>query len=274
MIDCGEGTQRQFHKFGFHDSKLEYIFISHAHGDHCLGLIGMLSSMSLDGRDKDMDIYIPADLEPLLKAQIDFFIPHAEFEIHLHPVDCQVPVRIFSDSNFEVTALPLNHRVPCYGFLFREQQGNRHIKSEHIEKYGIPYDKIERIQHGEDFITEDGQVIDNDLLTTPPAPSRGYAYISDTRPMMEYAELLQGVDLIYHEATFCEGDEELACRYHHATASEAADFADQCGAGKLLLGHFSSRYRDETCLLDSAVKLFPHTMLANEGMTVEVEKLV
>jgi len=270
MIDCGEGTQRQFQKFGFHNSQLENIFISHAHGDHCLGLIGFLSSMSLDSRRKAINLYIPANFEQILKAQIDFFLPHAEFEIHVHPIECKAPTQIFSDNNFVVTAFPLNHRVPCYGFLFQEQQGNRHIKPECIGQYGISYDKIEPIQHGGDFTTADGQVIPNAELTTPPSPTRRYAYISDTRPMMEYTELLQDIDLLYHEATYCEGDEELACQYNHSTASEAAEFAQKCGAGKLLLGHFSSRYNDETCLLELAVRHFPDIMLANEGVTVHL----
>ena len=270
LIDCGEGTQRQFHKFGFHEGQLGNIFISHAHGDHCLGLIGLLSSMSLNSRYRSLNIYIPADFEQMLRAQIDFFMPHAEYDIRIYPIDCQEPTLIHSDTHFEVTAFPLHHRVPCYGFLFRERQGKRHIKPEAIQTYNIPYPEIEFIQGGRDFTTIEGKVIPNEELTTPPALTRSYAYLSDTQPMKEHVELLQGVDLLYHDATYCEGDEQLAFQYDHSTASQAAEFAQKCNAGKLILGHFSSRYDSEERLLEHAVKHFPHTILADEGLNVKI----
>lgn len=270
MVDCGEGTQRQFRKYKFHDSQMENIFISHAHGDHCLGLIGLLSSMSLDNRYNDINLYVPADFEEMLKMQINFFIHHADFNIRIHPIDCQVPTLIHSDEHFEVTALPLVHRVPCYGFLFQEKQGDRHIKAECIEQYNIPRRDIQGIREGLDFTAADGRIIPNEELTIPPDLTRSYAYLSDTRPMMEYVSLLQDVDLIYHDATYCEGDESLACQYNHSTASEAAEFAKKCNAGKLLLGHFSSRYGDEAMILKRAAKHFPRIMLADEGLTVEI----
>ena len=270
MIDCGEGTQTQLMRYGFHPGQLENIFISHAHGDHCFGLVGLLSSLSLDKRTTDINIHVPADFVEILKAQIDFFVTHAEFSIRIHPIDCQEPTLIFSDLHFDVTAFPLEHRVPCYGFLFREKQGSRHIIPECIEKYGIPRPEIDRIRGGGDFTTADGRVIPNEVLTTPPDPVRSYAYVSDTRPVMQYAELLQGVDLLYHDATYCEGDEELAYKYDHSTASQAAEFAKACNAGKLLLGHFSSRYETEDCFLECATRYFPNVLLADEGVTVRI----
>lgn len=270
MIDCGEGTQTQFMRYGFHPGQLENIFISHAHGDHCFGLIGLLSSLSLNQRTTDINLHVPADFVDILKAQIDFFITHAEFGIHIRPIDCQEPTLIYSDQHFDVTAFPLEHRVPCYGFLFREKQGSRHIIPECIEKYGIPRPEIERIRGGGDFTTTDGRVIPNEVLTTPPDPVRSYAYVSDTRPVMQYAELLQGVDLLYHDATYCEEDEELARKYDHSTAAQAAEFAKTCNAGKLLLGHFSSRYKTEDCFLECATRYFPNVILADEGVTVRI----
>lgn len=270
MIDCGEGTQMQLMKYGFHTSQLENIFISHAHGDHCLGLVGLLSSLSLNSRHDDIHLHVPADFESLLRAQLDYFIPHTDFNIHIHPIDCQEPTLIFSDKHFDVTAIPLNHRIPCYGFLFREQPDERHIKAECIKNYNIPYAEIASIKSGADFTSADGQIIPNSELTTPPEPTRSYAYLSDTQPVMQYAELLQGVNLIYHDATFCEGDEQLASQYEHSTASQAAEFAKACRAGKLLLGHFSSRYKTEELLLELASRHFPHTMLADEGLTVKI----
>jgi len=270
MVDCGEGTQTQLMRYGFRPGQLENIFVSHSHGDHCLGLAGLLSSLSLDQRTADINLHVPADLVDILKAQIDFFVTHAEFAIHIHPIDCQEPTLIFSDQHFDVTAFPLEHRVPCYGFLFREKQGERHIIPECIEEYDIPRSEINRIRGGGDFTTADGRVIPNEMLTTPPNPVRSYAYLSDTRPVMRYADLLRGVNLLYHDATYCEGDEELASKYDHSTAAQAAEFARACGAGKLLLGHFSSRYKTEVCFLDCATRYFPHVVLAEEGLTVDV----
>ena len=270
MIDCGEGTQTQFLRYGFHPGQLEHIFISHAHGDHCLGLVGLLSSLSLDKRTTDINLHVPADFVDILKAQIDFFVTHAEFDIRIHPIDTQEPTLIFSDQHFDVTAFPLEHRVPCYGFLFREKAGSRHIIPECIRQYAIPRMEIERIRGGGDFTAADGRVIPNEVLTIPPDPVRSYAYLSDTRPVMRYADLLQGVDLIYHDAAYCEGDEELAAKYDHSTASQAAEFAKACGAGKLLLGHFSSRYKSEDCFLECANRYFPDVILADEGVKVKI----
>jgi ribonuclease Z len=270
MIDCGEGTQMQLMKYGFHPGQLGNIFISHAHGDHCLGLVGLLSSLSLDKRTTDINLHVPSDFVDILKAQIDFFVTHTEFDIRIHPIECQEPTLIFSDQHFDVTAFPLEHRVPCYGFLFREKAGSRHIIPECIQQYGISRTEIERIRGGGDFTAADGQIIPNEKLTTPPDPVRSYAYLSDTRPVMQYADLLRGVDLLYHDATYCEGDEELACKYDHSTASQAAEFAKVCGAGKLLLGHFSSRYGGEDWLLERALGHFPRIVLANEGLTVKI----
>lgn len=270
MIDCGEGSQVQLMRYGVHSGSLGHIFISHAHGDHCLGLPGLLSSMSLNSRKDDINIYVPADFVQMLQSQIDFFVTHPDFAIHIHPIDCSEPTLIFADQNFRVTAFPLEHRVPCYGFLFQEQAKTRHIKPESIQQYGIPYNGIAQIQAGEDFAAADGRIIPNEELTTPAVPPRSYAYLSDTLAVPQYADMLQGVDLIYHDATYDEGDELLATQYYHATSRQAAEFAQACQAGKLLLGHFSSRYNSETALLEHAVKVFPETLLADEGLTVKI----
>jgi len=270
MIDCGEGTQVQLLRHKIHTGKLEHIFISHSHGDHCLGLAGLLSSLALDNRYLEVNLHVPSDLEPILQAQIDFFVRHRNFDIRIHPIDCLQPTVVFKDNNVKVTAFPLDHRVPYYGFLFHEQPGDRHIKPECIRQHGIPYDAIRSIQCGLDFLTSDGRIIPNQELTTPPDPTRSYAYLSDTLVVPQYAELLQNVDLLYHDATYCAGDEELAYKYHHATSKQAAEFAKTCHARKLLLGHFSSRYKDENWLLEHATDVFPDTLLADEGLTVAI----
>lgn len=271
MIDCGEGTQTQLQRYGLHPGKLEHIFISHGHGDHCLGLPGLLSTLSLLSRSKGVHLHVPADFAPLLQAQIDFFVPNAEYEILLHPIECAEPAVIFSDRNFEVTAFPLEHRVPCYGFLFREQPGDRHIKAESIQRHGIPYSEIPSIKQGKDFTADDGRRIPNRELTTPPDPSRSFAYLSDTRPVPQYAALLKNVDLLYHDTTYLEGFEELARNYFHSTTREAAEFATKCQAKALLLGHFSTRHeKQEHLLLENARQYFPNPILADEGLSVKI----
>lgn len=271
MIDCGEGTQIQILRYGLHTAQLNNIFITHAHGDHCLGLVGLISSLSLNGRTQVMNIYVPYNFVSILRSQLDFFVPHAQFEVKIHSIECNVPDVIFSDEKIEITAFPLNHRVPCYGFLFREVSGDRHIRPEVIEQYGIPYDRIGDIKRGSDFVTQEGRIIPNAKMTLPPTQIRSYAFVSDTRPMMEYAELLHGVDLLYHEATYVCNESSLAIANQHSTAEEAAEFALKSNAGRLLLGHFSSRYeRNEQIVLDEAVAIFKNTELAEEGKVFEI----
>lgn len=270
MIDCGEGTQMQLVKCGFRQGKLRHVFISHSHGDHCLGLIPMLSSFALEGRSYDLNIYAPSDLIEFLQNQISFFIHNASFEIIFHSIDCQHPTVIHTDSNLKVTAFPLDHRVPCYGFLFQENMGERHIKKDCITQYHIPYDRIKEIKCGADYTLSNGVVIPNADLTDPPASARSYAYCSDTRPVMRWAELLNGVDLLYHEATYSNHYQSLAVEVFHSTAEEAATFAVQCHAKRLLLGHFSSRLNGEDELLQEALRIFPNTSLADEGMEVRI----
>ena len=271
MIDCGEGTQQQLLRYNIHPGKLQNIFISHAHGDHCLGLVGMLSSWALNGRQEEVNIYVTSDFEPILQAQIGFFIHHAEFSIRIHTVDCLEPSVIFEDRSFSVTAFPLNHRVPCYGFLFKEKEGKRHHRKECIEQYGIPFTQCEAIRSGADFVTAEGVTIPNDLLTTPPDNPRSYAYVCDSRPVPEHADLLHGVDLLYHDSTYMNDQLDKACTYCHSTAGEAAQFAAKCDAGLLLLGHVSSRYEsDEDLLLREAVEQFPRVQLADEGLQLKI----
>lgn len=270
MLDCGEGTQIQILKYKLHTGKLEHIFISHSHGDHCLGLVGLLSSSALNNRLQNIHLHVPADLEPILCAQIGFFVQHSNFEILIHPIQCDTPTLIFEDKYFRVSAFPLEHRVPCYGFLFQEKGQERHIRPECIRQYGIPFERIDSIKGGQDFATADGRIIPNAELTLPPSPTRRYAYFTDTRPMTAYADQLHGVDLLYHDATYAH-NHELAAQYHHSTAVEAAEFANLCHARQLLLGHFSTRYDNiEDTILKSATEVFPESRLADEGMKVEI----
>ena len=269
LVDCGEGTQNQLMRFKIRQKPLENIFISHAHSDHCLGLVGLLSSMALNERRKSLRVFCPSDLEAILKANLAFFLPRVGFDILIHPIDSDSPTLIYSDKLLEVTAFPLIHRVPCYGFLFKERSV-AHIRPECIRQYGIPFSAIEGIRCGDDFLTTDGRRIPNSELVSTVSPVRSYAYLTDTRPMPAYTELLRGADLIYHDATYAAEDAALAQQYTHSTAAEAAVFAGRCHAKQLLLGHYSSRYEDETVLLAQAREIFPDTLLSDEGLTVDI----
>ncbi len=270
MVDCGEGAQLQFVKQQFHSRQLHHVFISHAHGDHCLGLVPMISSLSLEGRRADLHVYAPSELIEQLKTQIAFFVHEMSFELLFHRIDCQEPTRLCSANGLTVTAFPLDHVVPCYGFLFEDAVEELNIRKECIQQYSIPYEKIVEIKHGQDYVTEEGICIPNAELTLPPALPRRYAYCSDTRPVMALADLLSDVDLLYHEATYTCEFLELAIANGHSTAEEAARFAAECHAKRLLIGHYSSRYKDEESLLKEASEVFADTLLAHEGLRVEI----
>ena len=270
MVDCAEGTQIQFFRMDFHPSRLNHIFISHTHGDHCLGLIGLLSTLSLSHRTADINIYAPEEFESMLFSQIEYFIPHVSFKVVFHALDSDEGKTIMDDGNIYVNAFPLEHRVPCYGFLFCEKEKGNKINKNSIERYNIPIEAMAGIKAGKDFVCSDGKVIPNSELTIPALPPRKYAYCSDTKPALRLTETLQGVNLLYHDSTYIDADSELATDTGHSTACQAASFAKQCGAKKLILGHFSSRYKDESIILDEALKVFPDSVLANEGLCVSL----
>ena len=271
MIDCGEGTQIQLCRSHLRFTKLSCVFLSHLHGDHCLGLIGMISSFGLLGRTAPMHVYAPAHYEALLKLQLDMFCSMLDFEVVFHPVDTTKHQVIYEDRSMTVSSLPLNHRVPCCGFLFKEKETLPHIRRDMLDFYGIPYSQINNIKKGQGWTTEDGRLIPNDKLVSPPDPVRAYAYCSDTAYIPTLQEHITGVNLLYHESTYSVENENNAKKYAHSTAQDAATVACEAGVGQLMLGHFSAKYPDENVLLDEAKRLFPNTILANEGLVVNVK---
>lgn len=270
MIDCGEGTQMQMrlNKVGF--QKLRNIFISHLHGDHCFGLIGIISSMGLLGRLTPLHIYGPQNLGELLKMQLRLFCEGMEYAVEFHPVPTTEYQLIYEDRSMEVYTLPLKHRIPCCGYLFREKPTLPHIRREMIDFYNIPNVYINNIKNGADWVMDDGTVISNDRLTTPPSPTRSYAYCSDTAFKPDLQQYLDGVDLLYHEATFGKEREERAKITYHSTAEQAAIMAQSCHAKQLLIGHYSAHYTDVTPLLEEAKAIFPNTIAAHEGMKIKL----
>ncbi|NDW18862.1 ribonuclease Z [Dysgonomonas sp. 216] len=266
MVDCGEGAQLQMRKSKLSFSKLNSIFISHLHGDHCFGLMGLISTLGLLGRTADLTIYAVAELEDILRPQLDFFCRDMIYKVLIKPFDAEKNAVIYEDRSIKVSTIPLKHRVPCAGFLFEEKEGDRHIIPDMVKYYNVPVKELQYIKRGEDFTTPDGQIIPCNKLTRPADPVRKYAYCSDTAYSEEIIPIIAGVDLLYHEATFGNADKHRAPKTKHTTAEQAALIAKTAGVKELMLGHFSSRYPDNNMLLSEAKAIFSNTILANENL--------
>lgn len=265
MVDCGEGTQLQLRRYHIHFSFINHIFISHLHGDHCFGLIGLISTFGMLGRTAPLHIYADPKLEELMKPQIDYFCKGMNYPLFFHNIDPTRQQTIYEDNTITVETLPLSHRIPCCGFLFREKPKKRHLIGDVANYYNIPTYMRQSIKDGADFITPEGEVIPNCRLTKEPDPSRSYAYCSDTAPCRFGGGVLDGVDLLYHEATFAESEKERAAQTFHSTARQAAQAAKDAGVKRLLIGHYSSRYDTADVQLDEAREIFPNTIAAEEG---------
>ncbi|MBQ2787056.1 MAG: ribonuclease Z [Bacteroidaceae bacterium] len=270
MIDCGEGTQLQLRKSHLHFSFINHIFISHLHGDHCFGLIGLISTFGLLGRNAPLHIYAHPMLQKIIQPQMDFFCKELPYHVEFHNIDPTQHKTIYEDKSITVETLPQKHRIPCCGFLFKEKPKKRHIIGEMMEYYNIPTYLRQGIKDGDDFTTPDGQIIPNYRLTRDADPSRSYAYCSDTLPCPENKTYLNDINLLYHEATFAESEKKRAAETFHSTALQAAEIAIEAKVHKLIIGHFSSRYTDDNILLDEATELFPNTELAYEGATFSI----
>lgn len=268
MLDCAEGTQMALRKSHIAFSRLQAIFLTHLHGDHVFGLLGMLSTFGLLGRLQELHIYGPTDLQRVFQPQIDYFCADSPYKIILHEIDSKIPQTIYEDRSVIVSTLPLKHRVPCCGYLFCEKPTARHIRRDAIDAFQIPISQINNIKAGMDWTTPDGELIPNHLLTTPPDPIRSYAYCTDTSYSIQLADMLKDTTCIYHEATFTDEHSILAKKTYHCTASQAAEIARAAHAQRLILGHFSSRYKSEETLLQEAQQIFPNTILAEDGMRI------
>jgi len=265
LIDCGEGTQMQLFRYGIKSNRIGHIFISHLHGDHYLGLVGLLSSMHLVGRKTDLHLYGPSDLEEILSIQFRCSDTVLRYNLIFHPTNPQAEEVIFESPAFKVTSFPLTHRIACTGFRFDEGRRSATIIGELVEKIDIPKVYISRLKKGIDYTAPDGTVHKASELTTPAPASRSYAFCSDTVRVSDYLPSIKGVDLLYHESTFLHEMVDRAKETLHTTALEAAEIAIEVGAKKLLLGHYSARYRDLQPLLEEARSIFPSTQLSVEG---------
>lgn len=270
MIDCGEGAQLQLRRSRLKFSRLNRVFISHLHGDHCFGLPGLISTFGLLGRTADLHIHSPHGLEELFAPWMEFFHKTLPYKVLFHEFDTKRPEVVYEDRSLTVSTIPLKHRIPCCGFLFEEKQVANHIIREMTDFYKVPVYELNRIKNGADFVTPDGELIPNARLTRPAEPARKYAYCSDTAFHPQIAEQIKGADLLFHEATFAQDEEARARETFHSTAAQAARMAADAGVKRLVIGHFSARYEDESVLLDEARAVFPQTMLAKENLCVNV----
>ncbi len=270
LFDCAEGTQIQLRKYKQKLSRLNHIFITHLHGDHVLGLIGLIATLNLLDRKHELNIFAHAPLEPILWQNINFFVNDLKYPIRFWTLDSKRRKTILEHDGYSVESFPLKHRIHSNGFIFRESDKQPNIKKEFVEKFSIPLAEIVRIKQGANFTTPEGIVIPNEELTYISSRPRSFAFLGDTVYLEKVAEIVRGVDLLYHEATFSSEHAKTAKQTGHSTAAQAAKIALQAGVDKLIIGHFSSRYKDVTPLLEEARQVFPETYLAHDGLQIEV----
>ncbi len=270
MIDCGEGAQIRLRQFKVKISKLNHIFISHLHGDHCFGLIGFISTMGMMGRKNNLYIHAHSDLEKMLRPQIDYFCQDMSYEVIFNYINPRQNETIFEDRTLKVSTIPLKHGIPCCGFLFEEKEKDRHIIREKINFYKVPVKQLQFIKKGEDFVMEDGTVVPNEQLTKPGEPAKKYAYCSDTAYYEKIIPIIEGADCLYHETTFAETEAERAKTTSHSTAKQAATIAKKANVKQLVISHYSARYHHpEKVLLEEAKAIFKNTTSSEDGSCIE-----
>jgi len=270
MIDCGEAAQIQFARQKLNLNRLGHIFISHNHGDHVFGLPGLISSMALLGRTADLHIHGPKQVEEFLDIVLRIYCEGIDFKVTFHPVRTREHYLIYEDRSVEVWSIPLEHRIPCCGFLFREKPALPHIRREMIDAFSIPVSQINNIKAGASWTLEDGTVIPHDQLTFPAEAPRSYAYCSDTVYLPQLKEILRGCTLLFHEATYPQEMLARATETRHTTAQQAATLALDAEVKQLCIGHFSARIKEENLHLQEAKNIFQNTILAKEGLVIHL----
>lgn len=273
LIDCGEGTQMQLIKYRAKVSRIHHIFISHLHGDHIFGLIGLINTMNLNGRTDDLHIYGPHNLMDIITVPLRYSKTTLRYRIHFTAVDTEHSYLLYENSRLTVYTIPLDHGIDCSGYLFTEKEKELRINKETLPE-GLAVEDILALKAGKDLYHSDGTLrYANKDLTLPPKKSRSYAYCSDTRYNEQILDIIQGVDMLYHEATFMHDQAEKAWERYHTTTVEAASMAKKADAGSLIIGHYSSRYRDLMPLLQEAKSVFPDSLLAEEGKDYYIDEI-
>jgi len=271
LIDCGEGTQTRLLRCGINPMKINAVFISHLHGDHIYGLFPLISTLSLQGRRTPLRIFAPNPLKEILDNHFRYFDEGIQFEIIFTAVDTAEHTMIFENKVMEVYSLPLRHRVPTCGYLFREKKPELNVRKDMIELYRLDIKQILAAKRGEDIPTVSGDIIPNGRLTYRPYIERSYAYVSDTQFSAKVANLVKGTDLLYHEATFMLSDKALAQQTGHSTTADAAKAATKARAARLLIGHISNRYKDMDKVIAEVRVLFPNSDIAEELRTYKIQ---
>lgn len=271
LLDCGEGTQMQLIKYGIKRSKIHHIFISHLHGDHYFGLIGLITSFALLGRTDPLHVYGPAQLGQIINVQLDACHAQLPFPLHFFSLsDAGERTRLIETASFSVTSFPVEHRIPTHGFLIRAKNPRRKINPDACSQYEIPRNFYKHLQAGMDFRSESGAIISNELLTFEGNKDKTYAYCADTRYTLSFLNDVLEADVLYHESTYLDAEVDLANMRYHATARQAAELALQAGARQLVLGHYSSRYKDIALFENEARQIFPHSIASYEGMVIDI----
>ena len=270
MIDCEEGTQVQMRRMRVRFGRLAHIFISHLHGDHCFGLPGLISTLGMLGRTGELVVHGPKEVETYLRPVMDLFCRGMEFEVRFNPVDTRSHSLVMEDRSLSVYSIPLKHRIPTCGYLFAEKPKEAHIIREMTDFYQVPVRCMKDIKQGQDYVTPEGEVVPNSRLTRPAAPPKRYAFCSDTAYNRSIIPIIEGADLLYHEATFAECDLARAKETFHSTARQAAEIARDAHVKRLVIGHYSARYEDLSELHREAEAVFPGTILGNEGTVIPV----
>lgn len=273
LIDCGEGTQLQLLRYGINPLKINAVFLSHLHGDHVYGIFGLLSTMAMMGRQRGLTIVAPRPFEEMLRSHFGYFAVELPYALDIREVDARRAGELVWESRvLTVSTLPLRHRVPCCGYLFRERTPDWNVHRHMVEGYGLDPGRIAALKRGEDVVLADGGLLTAAEATYRPYEGRSYAFCSDTTASGRVATLVRGVDLLYHEATYLHADKALAARTGHSTALQAARVAKKAEAGHLVLGHYSARYKELSGLAAEAQSEFPGAVLGEDGLVLTVEK--
>jgi ribonuclease Z len=270
LIDCGEGTQVQLRKNKIRFSKINNIFISHLHGDHFFGLVGLVSTFTLLNRITDLHIYGPKGIKEIIMLQLRLSNSWTNYGLFFHELESLESEVIFEDEKVLVKTIPLKHRIYTNGFLFQEKIGERKLNLDAVQNYEIDTCYYQKIKNGKDITLEDGRVIENEKLTFDPVPSKNYAFCSDTAYSESIIPLIENIDVLYHESTFLQSEENLAKKTLHSTAKEAATIALKCNAKQLILGHYSTRYENIALFKEEAETIFPEVLLADDGKYFEL----
>ena len=271
LVDCGEGTLIQLNRYKIKFHRINHIFISHLHGDHYLGVLGLLSTMHLQGRTIPVNLFCPPPLKEIIEIQLKHSETVLRFPINYYMLDSKIQEVIYHDDDIEVSTIILNHRIPCTGFLFKEKPRNRKLIKDQLQKFSIPMVAYQDLKNGLDYIDQNGKVIPNNIITSDPRKPRSYAFCSDTCYDENILPAINEVDLLYHEATFLSDKGDRAKETFHSTAAQAATIAKKAKVSRLIIGHFSARYKNLYPLLDEAKEVFAETTLAMEGDVFSIE---